>query len=220
MQLVDRIEKRRFVGREFLLWLWFESEIFEGTLETNQHGPFGLWVEKQLVLSVGKEGTRIKGAQPASSREAKESILLGKLPETAGLHLTLNDRESTFVLKAEQLSLGGVVLATVLGGADDEPPQLLDEPGPTRRKRAAPRSSDPSDEEHEAFYERMRLTGELESVVQALYRDFLALRLGPTWEATVAPALRLWAAGEEVDADDYRAARDRSLSPGARRKSG
>ena len=26
MQLSERIEQRRFVGREFLLFLWFESE--------------------------------------------------------------------------------------------------------------------------------------------------------------------------------------------------
>jgi hypothetical protein len=51
MQLVDRIEKRRFVGREFLLFLWFESEIFEATLQTRKHGSFGLWLERSLVLS-------------------------------------------------------------------------------------------------------------------------------------------------------------------------
>ena len=31
MNLADRIEKRLFVGRELLLWLWFESELFEAT---------------------------------------------------------------------------------------------------------------------------------------------------------------------------------------------
>ena len=58
MQLVDRIEKRRFVGREFLLWLWFESELFDATLSTGAHGSFGLWLEKRLVLSAGKQSTR------------------------------------------------------------------------------------------------------------------------------------------------------------------
>ena len=59
MQLVDRIEKRRFVGREFLLWLWFESELFDATLSTKAHGSFGLWFEKRLVLSEGKTSTSI-----------------------------------------------------------------------------------------------------------------------------------------------------------------
>ncbi len=57
MDLVDRVEKRRFVGREFLLWLWFESEVFDATLSTKKHGSFGLWIEKQIILTSGKEST-------------------------------------------------------------------------------------------------------------------------------------------------------------------
>ena len=49
--LATRIELRRFVGRELLLWLWFESEIFEGTLWTKEHGSFGMWLEGRLVLA-------------------------------------------------------------------------------------------------------------------------------------------------------------------------
>ncbi len=229
MQLVDRIEKRRFVGREFLLWLWCESELFDATLTTKEHGAFGLWIERQIVLSAGKEVTRIKGSQPASGREAKEAILRGKLPETAGLHLSMGERETTLTLKAEHLSVAGMKLPTVLGGADDEPPQLLDEPGgraprpaPKPRRRAggdaAAEARQESDEDHETFYERMHLTVEIEAVLHALYRDFLVLRLGPAWDALVTPVLRAWAAGEAVDADAYRAQRTVALTPaGARR---
>src|SRR5262249_53029337 len=112
MQLLDRIEKRRFVGREFLLWLWFESEVFEATLSTKEHGDFGLWIEKQRVLSEGKEATRIKGATPSASREPKESLLRGKLPESAGIHLSMGEKEMTFTLKAEQLAVAGLSLPT------------------------------------------------------------------------------------------------------------
>ncbi len=208
MQLLDRIEKRRFVGREFLLWLWFESEVFEGTLSTEAHGAFGMWIEKSFTLSAGKETTRIKGAYPAGSREAKEALLRGKLPEACGLHISLHDQETSFTLKAEQMAFTGLRLPTVLGGAEDEAPKLLDEPGPPKRsKKRANKADDPSDEAHEAFYERMHLTREIEGLVEALYRDFLALRLGPTWEDVVAPALLAWASGDaKVDADAYREA--------------
>ena len=59
MQLADLIERRRFVGREFVLWLWMSSELFEGTLSTAEHGTFGLWLDKRLTLSIGEESTRI-----------------------------------------------------------------------------------------------------------------------------------------------------------------
>jgi hypothetical protein len=223
MQLVDRIEKRRFVGRELLLWLWFESEVFEGTLATKEHGSFGFYVQGQIVLSAGKEATRIKGQQPASGREAKEAVRLGKLPESAGFHLLLDARESTFTLKAEQLAVGGLRLATVLGAAEEAPPDaLLKGPRPPpRRKRESVEQEQrrESDEEHEVFYERMQLTRDFEVVLEALYRDFLTLRLGNGWDA-VTSAMRTWAAGEEVDADAYREERDRWLARTKKRKTG
>jgi hypothetical protein len=221
MDLVDRIEKRRFVGREFLLWVWFESEVFEGTLSTKEHGSFGLWIEKSIVLSMGKEATRIKGAQPAASREAKESLRLGKLPEAAGFHLVQGDQESSFTLKAEQLGIAGLKLPTVLGGEEEAVhEEILAGPRrPPRRKRESKDAQDvrESDEAHEAFYERMNMTRDFEALVEALYRDFLALRLSERWEHVVS-AMRAWAAGDEVDADAYRAGRDGA--PSGKRRGG
>ncbi|WP_394845297.1 hypothetical protein LZC95_50745 [Pendulispora brunnea] len=210
MQLVDRIEKRRFVGREFLLWLWFESEVFEGTLSTKAHGQFGLWIARQIVLSLGKEEvTRIKGAYPAGTREAKESLLRGKTPETAGLHLSWHEHQATFVFKAEPMAISGLSLPTVLGEEEEEAPPPEARPKGRRGRKAEAQS----DEGHEAFYERMRLTREVEEILEALYRDFLTLRLGAAWTDAVLPALSTWTDPEgEVDADAYRAARDRALS--------
>ena len=168
MQLLDRIEKRRFVGREFLMWLWFESEVFSATLSTATHGEFGLWVESALVLSAGREATRIRGSQPASAREAKESVLRGKLPESAGMHLSWGDREISFTLKAETLAVGR------LSGCADR--------------------------------------AEFEGLLEALYSDFLQLRLGEAWAETVLPAINAWIVGGNVDADGYSIAREEALS--------
>jgi hypothetical protein len=221
MQLADRIEKRRFVGREFLLWLWFESEMFEGTLATREHGEFGFWVEKNIALSAGREATKITGAQPAWGREAKESLRRGKLPEAASFHLVQGDRESTFALKAEQLGIASLKLPTVLGvlGADEDAAPVLDVPvrRPKRKKETrAQQERRQSDDEHEAFYERMHLTRGIEELLEALYRDFLALRLGEGW-AGVASAMGAWAAGEELDADGYRRLRDGAIARGGKR---
>jgi hypothetical protein len=215
MQLADRIEKRRFVGREFLLWLWFESELFEGTLHTRQHGSFGFWIERQIVLTSGKEATRITGAQPAAGREAKESLLRGKVPESAGFHLLMDHKDTSFRLKAEQLGVSGLKLPTVLGAEEEEAPEALlkgprKPPGRGREDRARQEQRE-SDEAHESFYERMHLTRDFESVIEALYRDFLVLRLGDAWGA-VASGMRAWATGEEADVEAYRALRDGALA--------
>lgn len=219
MQVLDRIEKRRFVGREFLLWLWFESEMFEATLETRKHGSFGLWVERQLVLSAGVEATRIKGSTPGGSREAKEALLVGKLPEAAGLHLSWGDREITFTLKAERMAVSGLVLPTVLGGADDdEPPLALGRPQRRKKKAEGPAQEREADAGYESFQERMLLTREVEGLIEALYRDFLTLRLGAAWGALVLPAIRIWAKGERrVDPVVYRKKRSTVIAAASRR---
>jgi hypothetical protein len=215
MQLVDRVEKRRFIGREFVLWLWFESEVFEATLHTKEQGDFGLWIEKEILLSAGAETTRIKGSTPAHAREAKEALGLGKLPERASFRVSLGEREASFSLKAEPLSLSGLSLPTVLGGGDEAAPGELGAPKqgrPKMRRTTVDQDAERDrDNQAEAFYERMMLTREIEALIEALYRDFLALRLSDTWDALVVPALRAWSRGKAVDADKYRAARTRAI---------
>jgi hypothetical protein len=209
MQRVDRIERRRFVGNEFLLYLWFESEVRDGTLSTAEHGPFGLWLEKRLILTAGRESTRITGAFPGLGREAKEALLRGQLPQSAGLRLERADEPASFVLKAEQLAVSGLKVGSVLDDEPDEGPNpLLEAPRRAPKKVAA---RDEGDVRQEAFFERMHLTQSFESVLEALYRDFLTLRLGPGYKSLVYPGMKRWVRGEVVDHDEYEAARDALL---------
>ena len=83
MSLAELIEQRRFVGREFLVWLWFESELFEGRFELQGIGPSEIWLESQMTLVQEKEQSRLKGAAPSSAPEAHEALRQGKLPSQA-----------------------------------------------------------------------------------------------------------------------------------------
>src|SRR5688572_16412233 len=98
MQQVDRIETRRSAGRDLLLWLWCESEWFDATLGTAELGPFGLWLERQLVLSEGKQSTKLTCPSPGLGREAKEALLRGQLPKSAGIRLAWKGDETNFSL--------------------------------------------------------------------------------------------------------------------------
>lgn len=215
MQLAERIEKRRFVGREFLLWLWFEGELFDETLFAAPHGEFGLAIEKELLLSNGKEATRIVGRAPARAREAKEALGLGKLPERAGFRLVLGERESTFVLKAETLGLAGLVLPTIPSDGDAPAPGELGATTVGRRSRRHTTVDEEAEREAdaraEAFYDRIDRAGEVEAIVEALYRDFLRLRLGPAWAELVVPAMRRWVQEQPNDDERYREARREAL---------
>ena len=223
MDVFERIELRRFVGRELLLWLWFESEVFEATLSTKLHGSFGMWLEGRLVLSAGQEVTTIKGTMPGQHREAKEALLRGKMPDSAGLHVAWAGHDVTFTLKAEKLAIAGLKLPKA--GPADEGENAAEtaavmaggkKPRGGRAKSARPGAgADSGDGADEALYERMRLTRELEGIVESLYRDFLVLRLGAAWSETVTPALEAWSTGEALDAEAYGSARAKALG-GAR----
>lgn len=222
MDHFERVELRRFVGREFLLFLWFESEVFEATLSTKAHGSFGLWLEGRLVLSAGQEVTAIKGSSPGNHREAKEALLRGKLPERAAVHLSWRGSDAAFTIHGETMAIGGLKLPKPGG---DEAPESVPSEAPRRGRKPRRKGGDADPEKartlaaeaeavlaHDDLAERLRVTREIEEIVEALYEDFLALRLGPAWSALVVPALEAWAAGEEVDGDAYGKSRAKALA--------
>jgi hypothetical protein len=176
MELLDLIEGRRFMGREFVVWLWFESEMQETNLRPTGVDPVSMWLEAQITLVLEKEESRLKGAIPASSPEAKEALRQGKLPKEAKMRLIRGDREYTWTLKADTLGLSGLKL-------------------PTQLKK--------DDEKHEIFYERMMLVNDLDATLAALYADFIQLRLADVWDDDVVPLMQSWAYGEKPDADAY-----------------
>jgi len=212
MQLVDLIEKRRFVGREFLLLAWMESELFESTLSTREHGSFGFWLEKKLALSAGQESTKITSPMPGVGRDAKEALLRGQLPESAGIRIAWKGDETSLVLAGEQFAVRSLKLTTLLDAtAELATGDVLDEMMGQRKGKPPPKPKADDEDDDTPFYERMRLTRELEALLATLYRDFLTLRLSSTWDGVMVPALSRWALGKPVDVETYQAARQKQL---------
>src|SRR5690606_21704161 len=85
------IEKSRFLGREFRVWLWHESEHAEGVLPIGEGESVSLWLEKQLTLTsedlLGRHECRLKGSTPSLTSEAKEALRAGKLPVKAKIRI-------------------------------------------------------------------------------------------------------------------------------------
>jgi hypothetical protein len=180
--LIDRISHGRFLGREFLIWLWFESEVWGGELERAGTGVFEIHLDTQIVLALDKEQSRLKGRAPSGGREAREALRQGKTPTHARLRLTRGEHDYAFQLTADTLGLSSVKI-------------------PSHVK----------DEKHDQFYERMYLIEELEVLLDGLYSDFLALRLGKAWHESILPVIQVWVREEEVDSDAYGRARSAAL---------
>lgn len=174
--LAELVELNRFVGREFLLWLWFESELYDTNLSPSTGEPFSLWLETQITLASEAEETRIKAAMPGAAPEAKQALRQGKLPTTTRMTAMLGGAEFRWSFKADQLALGTLKVPAELKADEDK---------------------------YEALYDRMRLTELLEAQLEALYKDFVSLRLDQAWEKQIVPELRRWARGKEVDEAAY-----------------
>jgi hypothetical protein len=185
--LGERIETTRFLGRELLTWIWFESEIFEQSFSITGFGDCTLYLEKKLVLESAegdreKEKSTLTGAAPSGSPESREALRQGKLPTQARVVIERDDQTFTLVLDADSLAMSGVKIPAVVKGEGEDP-----------------------------FYERIGLIEELEGAIESLYRDFLRLRLEAGWSREVIPAIRLWMRDESGAAlERYKKLRARS----------
>ena len=171
MDLIDLIESKRFLGNEFLMWLWFRSDCFDGLFESSE-GSFELIFDDALTLEAylaETERSDFRGGTPAYSAEARTALQQGKRTAKAKLRLVKDVREWVFTLKAAELDLSSIKIPTLLTEEDDE-----------------------------QFYERMFLLEELEDVVDGLYLQFLTLRLSDHWFDEMLPSMKLWIDGGRI----------------------
>src|SRR5205085_10361957 len=71
-----------FLGNEFLLWLWHEAEVGDGSV-----GEAALMIDRSLDLdcAYGQSGKdSLRGVGPTRMPEARDAIKSGKLPRKAG----------------------------------------------------------------------------------------------------------------------------------------
>ena len=192
MDLVDRIEGTRFLGGEFVVWLWFKSELFEGELDVPGFGKVDVWLDTMLSFESQldkAEKTTLRGLAPSATPEAREALKQGKLPSRARISARLGPQDYAFVLTASTLAISSASI-----------PALVTESGDER------------------FYERMHLLEELDRLIAALYEEFIQLRLGPLWESELLVAIRAWANGrEQLTAPAYRGLLKRAAK-GSRRR--
>ncbi len=167
MDRAERIESARFLGRELLVWLWWQSEEKEGVLELPGGKSCSLWLDEQLTLVADnlleRTESKLKGGQPSLTPEAKEALRQGKLPTRAKIRVDRGPQQWSFVFDADRFAISSVQL-----------PALITE------------------ETEERFYERMQLLEELESMIGGLLEGFVRVRTSAAWEREALPAIRAW----------------------------
>ncbi len=173
MDLVDLIAEKRFVGQEFLTWLWWKSEERGGGVHLEGYGDIVISFEKHMLLEFGEgeysEKIICSGLQ-AELREARTGLQMGKKLEQARIKLVYGDYEWNFTLAAALMEFRSVKLP----------------------KTAETEGSDDNAEEVEGMIlERVFLFEELIRVVNQLFKQFLLVRIGDGWRQELL-SLREW----------------------------
>ncbi len=57
MDLIDRIHHTRFLGREFLTWLWYRTELQEEIFRLENAPPMMISFDDRLVLEAAVDAT-------------------------------------------------------------------------------------------------------------------------------------------------------------------
>lgn len=172
MDIINRINSTRYLGREFLTWLWFRSSLQNGIFEMSD-GPLEVWFDAKLTLEAGgdvKESNVVKAENPTETSEAHAALLTGKLVSDARLRLVSGQKQWTISVKGDTLALSGIKIPALLSREDDD-----------------------------QLYERFMLIEEIEDTIAGLYQQFMELRLDDdAWRPEI-QAIRAWVHGVSAE---------------------
>ncbi len=174
MDLVDLIEEKRFLGQEFLTWLWFKSEERGGTIFLPEAGEdIQLVFEKHMMLEYGEGENREKlicRGLMTELQEARTGLAMGKKLEQARMLLTRGEYEWNLSFKATLMEFRNVKPPKTMGSAEE--------------------GNDPEAVEGRLL-EHLSLHEMVVRTVDQLFRMFLELRIGSGWEQELT-RIRVW----------------------------
>jgi hypothetical protein len=182
MDLIDIIAEKKFLGQEFLTWLWWKSEERGGSVSLPDQGDIKIVFEKHMVLEYGEGEANEKlicsGLQ-TELKEARTGMFIGKKLERARIRLEHAQQEWSFTLAAGLMEFRNVRLpktAVSEGDAANNP-----------------------EEKEGMILERIFLFEELIRLVNDLFRVFLHIRIGSQWREELSK-IREWVSNSVVSA--------------------
>lgn len=124
---------RDFIGNEFLLWLWYYTDVQSDTIKLADSSEVTLMLARTLNLECPRGVTgheTISHEGPTRLPEARRAIQSGKLPRKVGLTMVRHSEQYELTLHAETLAVGGAKLpppdeeSDARGKLDDRANQL------------------------------------------------------------------------------------------------
>jgi hypothetical protein len=159
-----------FLGNQFLLWLWWKSDVDEGLVDLDDGTTVDFRLEKTLDMECawGVTGRQsLRGEAVTRLPEAAKALQGGKWPRKIGILMAAHGQEFRATLAGDRMSVSGLVL-----------------PEPEEAKGFSPR---------QLLEERIDATLTFDRLHRGLYAKFLGERFSRGWPSRQA-AMREWAA--------------------------
>ncbi|MFT5702218.1 MAG: hypothetical protein ACI8ZB_005129 [Desulforhopalus sp.] len=164
MDLVDLIAEKRFLGQEFLTWLWWKSEERGGSIELVGEGDITVVFEKHMLLESGEgessEKITCTGLQ-AELQEARTGLQMGKKLEQARILIGQGDYEYSLTLSGALMEFKNVRLPKTEATENDK-------------------SANPEEVEG-MILERVYLLEQIIRIINELFKMFLVIRVSQDW---------------------------------------
>lgn len=159
------VDLKDFVGNEFLMWLWFNTETQDGKIPSSSNEIYAS-IDKALDMDcaweVGGKQT-LRGNGPARLQEAATALKAGKWPRKLGLLLSDGEHGFELALQGDQLIVGACKLPDI---EDAESPREITDA-------------------------RILLTIRLAEVLDDIYADFIDHRTTEAW-TTSRDKIKAW----------------------------
>lgn len=170
----------RFLGYEFLTWLWCFSELSDGKFQLSEKQTAELTLGERVVLCLPGEGREkvICTTQANALHEARTALQQGKLVEELQIFLKIGENDYFLTLDSSLWAIKGL-----------------------KTPKQAPDSEEEDAEGR--FLEKMFFIEEVSSALNAIYAQFLTNRLSPAWDSDTLPVLKQWIEGKEQQAAPF-----------------
>ncbi len=175
LDLSVAFNRYKFLGHEFLTWLWYTIEADAGTINQVVPELSALAIGNRMVIenrsTDNMESITIRG-DDAGLEEGLLALKKGALVAEMGLEMKTGENEWRFTLKGESLDLSNLKTPETeplaAGGAEAE--------------------------QDGAVLEKVYLYEKAIGMVHALYSHFIRLRVSKEWEMNIVPLLKNWVA--------------------------
>ena len=150
MSVLELIQQKAFLGKEFLTWMWYKAET-GGQVRAGRNSPVEAEIMGPIELDAQYGDARasaLKGDSPATSPEARTALLEGKKLKKARVKWRRENTDWIATLDGETLQVTGLAI-----------------PNPGRMPFA------------DQMALRMEMVREFEQILEELFETFLTLRL-------------------------------------------